>query len=225
MTRLQHNQLDQVIESLGVRLPRSCVLHEANTAAMMQWKWSHRNMVRVGLAWTGTVPAPLHGLRAFRPVVSWTSHLVHIRSVKKGDHVGYGGLWTASRNSVIGIIPIGYAAGYPMDVGANARGNGAFVHILSEGESIGDAPVIGAVCMDQIAIDLTDLPSAKVSLGCSVELLSTRIGSKATLRDLAMSAGVVPHAVISRISSSNVLRAYKRKTLQINFPQKSSVAL
>jgi alanine racemase len=225
MTHMQHKELDQVIESLGAPLPKNCVLHEANTAATMQWKWSHRNMVRVGLAWTGTVPAPLDGLQAFRPVVTWTGHLAHIRSVKRGDQVGYGGSWTAIRNSVIGIIPIGYAAGYPMDVGANASGCGAFVHILSEGKSLGDAPVIGAVCMDQIAIDLTDLPKEKLSLGCSVELLSTRVGSKASLRDLAIAAGVVPHAVISRISTSKVKRSYRCEAIQIKFPKKGAISL
>jgi alanine racemase len=209
MTRMQHNQFGQVIESVESPLPANCVLHEANTAAMMQWKWSHRNMVRVGLAWTGTVPAPLQGLRAFRQVVSWTTHLSHIRSVKKGDRVGYGGSWIATRDSVIGIIPIGYAAGYPLGVGAGASGGGAFVDVFRGVESIGDAQVIGAVCMDQIAVDLTDLPNERLSLGCSVELLSTRVGSKATLSELAIAAGVVPHAVISRISSSKVKRTYR----------------
>lgn len=209
MTRLQHQQFDQVIESLDSQLPAVCVFHEANTAATMQWKWSHRNMVRVGLAWTGTVPAPLQGLPAFRRVVSWTTHLAHIRSVKKGDQVGYGGLWTAARDSVIGVIPVGYAAGYPMGVGADASSSGAFVHILCGDKSIGDAQVIGAVCMDQIAVDLTDLPKGELSLGCSVELLSTHESSKASLGELAIAAGVVPHAVISRISLSKVNRTYR----------------
>ncbi len=225
MTREQHKQFDQVIEPIKTRLPEHCVLHEANTAATVQWKWSHRNMVRVGLAWTGTVPAPLDGLPTFRPVVSWTTHLAHIRSVKNGDLVGYGGSWTATRDSLIGIIPIGYAAGYPMGVGADATGGGAFVHILRDGETVGDAPVLGAVCMDQIAVDLTELPKEKLNLGCSVELLSTRACSKASLRNLAFAASVVPHAVISRISSSKVKRTYRCETTNIVSTKVNTLAL
>ncbi len=225
LTLMQHQQFDQVIESLDSPLPANCVLHEANTAATVQWKWSHRNMVRVGLAWTGSVPAPLLGLCAFRPVVSWTTHLAHIRVVNKDDQVGYGGSWTATRDSVIGIIPVGYAAGYPMGVGANASGGGAFVQILHRGESIGDARVIGAVCMDQIAVDLTDLPKEKLDLGCSVELLSTRTGSRASLGELAIAAEVVPHAVISRISPSKVRRTYRCETTNIVSTALDAIAL
>jgi alanine racemase len=222
MTRLQHSRLDQLIEPLATVLQEDCCIHEANTAATMQWRWTHRDMIRVGLAWTGTVPSPLVGLDAFRPVVSWTAHIAHIRSVKKGEQVGYGGTWRATRGSLIGVIPLGYAAGYPMRVGADIEGNGSFVHVLTgkNNEPVGEAPVIGAVCMDQIAIDLTDLPTNKIQLGCKVELLSTRSGSRASLSNVAIAAGVVPHAVISRISSSKVHRTYRNEGVQVEFPTK-----
>jgi len=225
MTRLQHDRLDQLIKPMASVLQPDCLIHEANTAATMQWRWTHRDMIRVGLAWTGTVPAPLVGLDAFRPVVSWTTHLAHIRPVKNGEQVGYGGTWRAGRDSLIGVIPIGYAAGYPMGVGADVTGNGSFVHVLTSrnGESIGDAPVIGAVCMDQIAIDLTDLPHDKIRVGCGVELLSTRSESRASLGNVAIAAGVVPHAVISRISSSKVHRTYRNEGVHVEFPTKQTV--
>ena len=224
MTRLQHDRLDQLIKPMASVLQPDCLIHEANTAATMQWRWTHRDMIRVGLAWTGTVPAPLVGLDAFRPVVSWTTHLAHVRSVKKREQVGYGGTWTATRDSLIGIIPVGYAAGYPIGVGADAHGQGAHVHVVRgrNAESIGEAPVIGAVCMDQIAIDLTDLPKNKLSIGIGVELLSTKPRSKASLSNVAIAAGVVPHAVISRISSSKVRRTYRCEQLQVEFPKLQS---
>ena len=226
MTRLQHGRLDQLIKPMASVLQPDCLIHEANTAATMQWRWTHRDMIRVGLAWTGTVPSPLVGLDAFRPVVSWTTHLAHIRPVKNGEQVGYGGTWRAGRDSLIGVIPLGYAAGYPMGAGADVTGNGSFVHVLTDRnvESIGDAPVIGAVCMDQIAIDLTDLPHDKLRVGCGVELLSTRSGSRASLGNVAIAAGVVPHAVISRISSSKVHRTYRNEGVHVEFPTKQTIA-
>ncbi len=208
LTKLQHDRLDNILDSLQNPLPASCLIHEANTAAMIQWDWSHRNMVRVGLAWTGIVPAGVPVLSGFKSVVSWRTSLVHVRKVRGGEQVGYSGSWTAKRDSIIGVVPVGYAAGYPMQVGEEGDKQGAFVRIFDEVFSIplGDAPVIGCVCMDQIAIDLTDLQP--VGIGCGVELLSSDSTSKASLSHIAHVAGVVPHAIISRISP-NVPRSYK----------------
>lgn len=211
MTRLQHKRLDYAIGPFISQLSPDCQVHEANTAATVQWSWTHRNMVRVGIAWTGTVPAPLTPLSSFQPVVSWTTELAHVRTVKRGEQVGYGGKWRASRNSVIGIVPVGYAAGYPMGADGGGNRDSAFVHIICNrhGESIGDAPVVGTVCMDQIAVDLTELPKESIGVGCGVELLSVRTHSRATLRNVAIACDIVPHAVISRISATKVSRTYR----------------
>ena len=172
-------------------------------------------MVRVGLAWTGTVPSGVKPLRGFQPVVSWRSRLAHVRHVEIGERVGYSGKWTATRPSMIGIVPVGYAAGYPMGVGAGDGKGCAFVRVLDSqfNHVIGDAPVVGSVCMDQIAVDLTDVPSTVV--GCGVELISADPSSRATLGQIAFAAGVVPHAIISKISS-RVHRTYRSPVTQIN---------
>ena len=215
LTRLQHDRLDVIMQSLSTPIQPTCMVHEANTAAMVQWNWSHRNMVRVGLAWTGTVPNGVKPLDGFQPVVSWRSRLVHVRHVGIGEQVGYSGTWTATRPSMIGIVPIGYAAGYPMGVGAGDGEDCAYVRILNRkfDQVIGDAPVVGNVSMDQIAIDLTEFPSTGV--GCGVELISADSSSRASLDQIALAAGVVPHAIISKISSK-VHRTYRSPSTQIN---------
>ena len=145
---------------------------------------------------------------------SWTTKLAHVKLVNAGDLVGYSGRWIAKRNSLIGIVPVGYASGYPMGVGEEEGHEGASVCVLDEqtGNRIGDATVIGSVCMDQIAIDVTDIPN--VGVGSVVELISSHPDSKATLQNIAKAAGVVPHAIICRISP-NVPRTYK--STQQNF--------
>ena len=200
LTRLQHDRLDQVIHSLSTPLSTNCIVHEANTAATFQWNWTHRTMVRVGLAWTGNAPHGVTTLDGVNPVASWRTRLVHVKHVGVGERVGYSGRWTAKRPSRIGIVPVGYAAGYPMGVGEEGERRGAFVKVCDEQFKIsfGDAPVIGCVCMDQIAIDLSDIPDRGV--GCGIELISTDNESQATLERIAEVAGVVPHAIISRIS-------------------------
>jgi alanine racemase len=207
LTRVQHNRFNHILQSLSSPLPDDCLLHEANTAGTVQWKWTHRNMVRVGLAWTGAVPVGVAPLQDILPVVTWRTRLAHLKCVKSHEQVGYSGKWTATRPSRIGIVPVGYAAGYPMGVGAEGDSEGAFVRVYDEQfkNVYGDAPVIGSVCMDQIAIDLTDIPDCGIAHG--IELISSNEQSKATLTSLSAVAGVVPHAIISRISSK-VHRTY-----------------
>jgi alanine racemase len=214
LTRLQHDRFGLILQSLSIPISPTCMVHEANTAAMVQWNWSHRNMVRVGLAWTGTVPNGVKPLEGFQPVVSWRSRLAHVRHVGVGEQVGYSGKWTARRPSLIGIVPVGYAAGYPMGVGAGDGDGCAHVRVFDTqfNHALGDAPVVGSVCMDQIAIDITDFPAT--GMGSGVELLSTDQSSQATLDQVALAAGVVPHAIISKISS-RVNRAYRSPEVQI----------
>ena len=207
-TKEQHDLFASVISGNKNYLPERCLVHEANTAAMVNWNATHLNMVRVGLAWTGTVPSGVKQLKGFQPVVHWRTSLAHVRTVKKGEAVGYSGRWVAKRDSLIGIVPVGYAAGYPMGVGQEGENDCAYVKIIGQQE--GDAKVIGAICMDQIAIDVTEFPSATV--GTTVELISTDVSSRASLSSLAKVAGVVPHAIISRISPK-VKRVYKQSLM------------
>ena len=190
------------------------MIHEANTAATVQWTWTHLNMVRVGLAWTGAVPFGVTPLKNILPVLTWRTRLAHVRHVKVGEQVGYSGKWTAKRVSRIGIVPVGYASGYPMDVGEEGQSVGAYVKVYDEQfkTSLGDAPVIGCICMDQIAVDLTDIPQQGV--GCGIELISADSTSQASLEQIAKVAGVVPHAILSRISPK-VHRTYAEPKVEV----------
>jgi alanine racemase len=72
------------------------------------------------------------------------SNIVFIREVKKGESVSYGRTWTADRDTAIGIIPVGYADGFPRSLGGRA-------HVVVRGEA---RPIVGRICMDQCMVDL-----------------------------------------------------------------------
>ena len=80
------------------------------------------------------------------PVMEFKSKIVFTRQVKSGEVVSYGGTWKAGENSLIGIVPAGYADGIP--VGLSNRGN-----VLVRGKRV---PIRGRVTMDYTMIDLTD---------------------------------------------------------------------
>jgi alanine racemase len=109
-----------------------------------------------------------------------------------------------------------------MGVGAEGVRKGAFVRVFDTEfkKALGDAPVVGCVCMDQIAIDLTEISGN--GIGCGVELLSRNAASEATLEKIARVAGVVPHAIISRISPK-VHRTYIEPSFEVMTPTRACV--
>jgi alanine racemase len=120
-----------------------------------------------------------------------------IRKVPIGATVSYGGLWRAARPSLVATLPIGYADGYPRHVRA--------AETLLGGRR---APVIGAVCMDMMMIDVTDLPGA--SVGDDVTLIGGAPGGGDVISvdDLAGWAGTINYEILSGISK-RVPRVYK----------------
>jgi alanine racemase len=169
-------------------LPESCVVHSASTFAAIRDGRFHHQMVRMGLAWTGL---PFEGTRdgrhmdtvgTLRPVFSWRSHVMQVRSLPVGATVGYGSRWVARVDSAVGLVPVGYADGYPllpMDTRTlrPAQAERRVVRVrVGQGADAAwvTVPVIGAVSMDQIAIDLTAvvarLPDGGVH--ASVEVVS-----------------------------------------------------
>ena len=130
------------------------IVHCANTAAAMDFPAGRLDMIRLGIGLYGLYPsaeARDWGAELI-PALTWKSCLSHVKTVPAGAKVSYGHTWEAKRESVIGTLPVGYADGY-------SRGLSNKGAVLVRGEL---APVIGRVCMDQIMVDLTDIPVAQV---------------------------------------------------------------
>jgi alanine racemase len=174
------------------------------------------------------------------PAVRWISTVVHTEEIPAGWPVGYGSTWRAptlpgKKPTKIAIIPVGYADGYPRSLGGSSWGGPGVVGFTGrayERRGAGDegqpslptvyAPVVGRVSMDQITVDVTDVPEAylrpRLSLpvgyagtdpiGPEVELYSRRRGSPNYLPRLAAAAGSITHELLCRIGP-RVERVYK----------------
>ncbi|MBC23856.1 MAG: alanine racemase [Phycisphaerae bacterium] len=193
-------------------IPPECVVHLTNTFALLRHKRFHKSMARFGLAWAGfgfddeEQPHQLDSSR-LRPVFTWESSIIHVKTIRKGEQVGYGGGWIAGRDSVIGLVPVGYADGYPRGTFGGRDGPVAHVRIklLSDGSGLHrHAPVIGAVNMDQIIIDLTDLAELahqpRGGVGTGVELISNDADAPNSLWLMARGAGMSPHELLCRLN-------------------------
>ncbi|MBA3564856.1 MAG: alanine racemase [Gammaproteobacteria bacterium] len=126
----------------------------ANSAGILAWPASHADWVRPGLMLYGASPlrdasAAGHGLE---PAMTLATELIAIKTARAGARVGYGGIWQARRDTLLGVAAVGYGDGYP-----RAIQNGT--PVLVNGRK---APMVGRVSMDMITIDLTDSPDARV---------------------------------------------------------------
>lgn len=102
---------------------------------------------RPGISLFGYSPIECDMAEQLRPVMHLKSKVVHIQKVAAGDGVSYGRSWTATRDSVIGILPMGYADGLPRGLSNKAK-------VLVQGEL---CPLVGNVTMDNVLVDLTNL--------------------------------------------------------------------
>jgi alanine racemase len=126
----------------------------ANSAAILSWPKSHGDWVRPGLMLYGA--SPIEGKTGLefglKPVMTLTSRLIAVNSVKAGEKVGYGGTWTAPEDMLVGIVGVGYGDGYPQFAtnGTPILVNGVECHLA------------GRVSMDMLAVDLRYMPQAQV---------------------------------------------------------------
>ncbi len=144
------NDAVAALRAAGFALPAN---HVANSAAMVLRPDAHFHLTRPGLALYGLPPVPaVREQVALRPVMTFKTRLMQVKRVATGCGVSYGHTFVAPRESVIGVLAVGYADGY-------RRGLQHGGEVLVRGRR---APVVGAVCMDLTMVDLTDVPDAAV---------------------------------------------------------------
>lgn len=100
---------------------------------------------RPGLSIYGYNPVPESGTFDLRPVMSLRSRVVRYHHLKTGDTVSYGGTWRAEKDSVVGVVPAGYADGVHRLLSNSGE-------VLLDGQKV---PIVGNVCMDYFMIDMT----------------------------------------------------------------------
>ena len=121
------------------------LVHAANSGALVFHEEAYFDMIRPGIFLYGYSPAAsVSGGLSSEPVMELRSALVHIKHVKKGDAISYGRTWTAAEETYIGVIPAGYADGFPRLLSNNHS-------ILIRGKAY---PLAGRICMDMCMVNL-----------------------------------------------------------------------
>lgn len=180
-------QLLKKIEKLGVPYETA---HAANSAAILNYRESVFDSVRPGLMTYGIWPSDAGiGSPPLKRVLRWETRIVQVRQMPVGASVGYNRSWTAYRPTRTAILPVGYADGYKHQLGNKA-------YVLIRGKR---CPVRGAVSMDQIVVDVTDLP--QIANGDTATLIGQDGNEIVTVEELARLAGVIPYDILTGIGS------------------------
>jgi alanine racemase len=160
-------------------------------------------MIRPGLGLYGygpewLAPGPIMtDAPTLRPAARWMTRVNHVQPYAKGTPVGYGSTHTLKRASVVGVIPVGYADGYPV-----ALSNKGVVRVQPpESDDWIDAKVLGRVNMDQLTIDLTDAANGSAPLmDALVEVYSNDPTAPNDVSTLAKAANTNTYELLCRLS-------------------------
>ncbi len=131
----------------------------ANSAALLAWPELRPAHARPGIAlyganpFSGTSLEPLG--RELLPAMEVTAPVLQVHPLPRGRSISYGRTFTAARDMDVAIVAAGYADGYSRAL-SSPRGDGAAV--LLHGRR---APLLGRVCMQMIAVDVSDIPDVR----------------------------------------------------------------
>ncbi len=173
-------------------------LHAANSAAALRGPEYHFDMVRCGVAVYGMDPfgvdASAHGLE---PAMSLHSYVADVKAFSPGQSAGYGRSWVADRETLVGVIPIGYGDGV-------RRGLSNRFDVLVEGRR---AASVGTISMDNLTVELW--PGPELERGAPAVLLGAQGDDAVTAEEWARHLGTINYEVTCGISP-RVPRAYRR---------------
>ena len=108
-----------------------------------------------------------------RPALRWESRITHLKTLEAGREIGYGGAYTTTVPTRVATIPVGYADGYRRSL------SGRF-YVLIRGKK---APILGRICMDQMMVDVTEIPEAQ--LNDTVVLVGSSAEASITVEEIA----------------------------------------
>jgi alanine racemase len=185
------NEARSVLAKIG----HKPLCHIANSAAALSFKDSHLDAIRPGLMLYGCLPfknSKASKMPALKPVMTVKTKILAIRRLGSGKPVSYGRTFITTRETLVGVLPVGYADGL-----SRALSNNSDVVIRGR-----RAPVIGRVCMDLTMVDVTDIKGARAGDDALI------LGGNIKAWELAERSSTIPYEVFTSLGMRSK-RAYK----------------
>jgi alanine racemase len=197
--RCANEQIDEFVKAVAqvkTRWPKARV-HAANSAATLRHPKAHFDMVRCGIGVYGL--SPFQGDPAdegLRPALTWTSVIAGIKRLPRGRGAGYGHTFRLERDTLVGLVPLGYADGLRRSLGN--RGS-----VLVRGRRY---PMAGRVSMDSFLVDLG--AEIEVRPGDRVTILGRDGSEHVRAEEMAGLLGTINYEVVCGISLRRAARRF-----------------
>jgi alanine racemase len=173
-TRAQAKAFMAVVQAAQAQGVRPRWIHMANSAAILKFPETHGTLVRPGIAYYGVSPYPgAPADVALKPVLSWKSQVIFLKTIPEGSSVSYARIWIAKRPTRVATLAVGYADGFRRVLSNKGQ-------VLLGGRRV---PVIGRVTMDMTMVDVTDVPACRV--GDEAVVIGTQNTQTITVQDVA----------------------------------------
>ena len=197
-SRAQAERFDAFCDMLKARGVEIAIRHLNNSAGLMNFD-AHYEMVRAGIVTYGMYPSEevSPDLLELKPALQFLSKVTFVKTLPAGREISYGGTYVTTKETRVATVPVGYADGYRRSL------SGKF-YCLVHGKK---APILGRICMDQMMVDVTDIPQTQP--GDRVTLVGTDGTETITMEQIAAAADSFNYEFVCGISR-RVPRIYVR---------------
>lgn len=177
-------QLIYDLKNIGIEIP---LLHTANSMGIIGYPKSHFNLVRPGLMLYGIHPKSGLDIK-LKAALSLNCRIIYLKRVPSGQGISYGRSYITKKETTVATLSIGYGDGYPRNLSNRAE-------VLIKG---GRFRISGAVCMDQVMVDIGDL---EVRVGDRAVLIGNQGAQRISAEELALLCGSIPYEIVCGIGS------------------------
>ena len=188
----QIKRFRDAVDQCRQRIDFRGVVHIANSGALLGKKGLDCDMVRPGILLYGSPPAAgWPAAASFKPVMSFKSRVIQVRTVPRGTSVSYGRTYTSPDKKTIATVPVGYDDGYSRLLSNTGE-------MLIRGQRV---RIVGRVCMNLTMVDVTAV--GRIAVGDEVVLLGEQGKERITAEEIAERIGTISYEVYCTIGKSN----------------------
>lgn len=185
----QKEKFKRFIDGLMASGVKPELKHIDNSAGSMELDDDEFDMVRLGIAMYGLYPSEEVSREIMlKPVMSLIAHIAHVKEVDAGCGVSYGWTYVTDKKTKLATVTAGYADGYPRAMSNIGRA-------IVKGRSV---PIVGRVCMDQLMLDVTDIP--EITTDDQVILIGKSEGENISVEEVAAPAASFNYELVCNIS-------------------------
>jgi alanine racemase len=187
-TKRQLTSFEHCLQTFSARGLQPTFRHAANSAALVRFRSARFDMVRPGIALYGGGSCREVQMPNLRGAMTVRSRILALRKLPAGSRISYGGAHQLERDSLLAVVPVGYADGYPRNMSGKAQ-------MLVRGHR---CRVLGNITMDTSMLDVTEIPGVRI--GEEVTLLGEHGPGHIDVFEVADWAGTIPYEVTCGIS-------------------------